>query len=115
MFDQLITSQEKLREGWFKILEGGSVGDYLECSIVDKDDVLGLFSTYNLTVGQDVIELKKYVRTEYISPTDHTRQSFSSNAVSELIPGLYLRVAYLNTGLTEVKFTVTTRFYETTN
>lgn len=37
-------------------------------SIVDKDDVLGLFSTYGLTVGVDVLELKEFVEDFYAPP-----------------------------------------------
>jgi len=112
MFDQVITSQERLREGWFRILLDGHIGDYIECSIVDKDDVLGMFSALNLVVGVDVLEIKKYVKTEYVAPEDKGRQEFKSNSVSELMPGLFLRVSYLNIGSEPVTFTVTKKFYE---
>lgn len=111
-FDQAVTTQHKLREGWFKIISGGTIGDYIECSVIDKDDVLGLFSAFNLTLGVDILELKKYIRTEYISPDDKTRQPFNSNAVSELMSGLYIRVAYLNIGDSEAIFTVTKKYHE---
>lgn len=112
-FDESVNNQQKLREGWFKILSGGQIGDYIECSIIDKDDVLGLFAMFNLQVGQDVLELKKYIRTEYFSPEYRGRQEFKSDAVSELMAGLYVRVAYYNSGDNAATFTITRRYYET--
>jgi hypothetical protein len=70
IFDQLVTTEKQLRGGWYEIMDDNSVlGDYIEEAVVDKDDVLGLFDTYGLTVGVDVLELKKYVKTEYINPS----------------------------------------------
>lgn len=54
IFDRLVTSQIKLRGGWYELLDDPNsptavLNDYIEFAVVDKDDVLGLFSTYGLT------------------------------------------------------------------
>ncbi|MFX1590479.1 MAG: hypothetical protein ACFFC1_20285, partial [Promethearchaeota archaeon] len=67
-FDILVTTEIRIRGGSYKILDFSKVheDDYVEFSVVDKDDVLGLFSTDGLEVGVDILELKKFVKTEYI-------------------------------------------------
>jgi len=113
-FDELIVTEKQLRGGWYEILDANAVvGDYIEQSVVDKDDVLGLFSTYGLTVGVDVLELKKYVKTEYVNPaTAGQRQIFMANSTFVVMAGLYLRIAYESVGGTNIKLKVTTFAYE---
>lgn len=113
-FDEQITTERQLRGGWYEILNGNSViGDYVEQSVIDKDNVLGLFSLYGLTVGQDVLELKKYVKTEYVNPiTAGQRQVFAVSSTFTLIVGLYLRVAYNSVGSNDIQLKVTTLAYE---
>ena len=113
IFDELVTTQIKIRGGWYELLDSNAtVGDYVEFAIVDKDDVLGLFSTYGLTVGQDVLEVKKFVRKEYVNPSMQGRQDFESSSASTVMAGLYMRVIYENTGNNNVQFKVTEKFYE---
>lgn len=113
IFDEIVTTQLKLRGGWYKILDANAnIGDYIEFSIVDKDNVLGLFSLFGLTVGVDILELKKFVRTEYISPLDIARQDFQSAGASEVMAGLYFRTQYYNSGLIPVKLSVTEKYHE---
>jgi len=72
-----------------------------------------LFSTYGLTVGVDILELKKFVRTEYTNPDSaNSRQEFISNGATSVYTGLYMRVAYLSTGLSDVKFKITEKYHE---
>lgn len=113
-FDRLITTERQLRGGWYEIMNDKAVvGDYVEQSVIDKDDVLGLFSVYGLTVGVDVLELKKYVITEYVNPaTAGTRQYFGAASTFTLAAGLYLRTAYNSTGVDDVEVKVTTLSYE---
>jgi len=114
IFDEVVTTQLKLRGGWYKILTTNTaIGDYIEFSIVDKDNVLGLFSYFELTLGQDVLELKKFVKTEYISPLNLERQDFQTGGASEVMAGLYFRVAYYNSSVISVQFTVTEKYHET--
>lgn len=113
-FDRYVDTEKQLRGGWYEIMDANAVvGDYIEQSVVDKDDVLGLFALYGLTVGQDVLELKKYVLTEYVNPaTAGSRQYFGASSTFTLTAGLYLRTAYFSTGTNDVRVKVTTLAYE---
>jgi len=115
IFDELVTAEKQLRGGWYELLDATAtavVNDYIEFAVVDKDDVLGLFATYGLTVGTDVLELKKYVKTEYINPQLLGRQMFLANSTFVIISGLYLRTIYESTGGDNVAFKVVTLAYE---
>lgn len=116
-FDEQITTEIELRGGWYELLDDPSlptaiIGDYIEFSVIDKDDVLGLFSTYGLIVGQDILEISKFVVTDYINIYNNTRQKFYSNSTSSLVAGLYFRTSYNSTGTTDVKFKRTVQYYE---
>jgi len=114
IFDELVTTEKKLRGGWFTLMDGNAaVGDYIEESVVDKDDVLGYFQYYGYTVGQDVLELKKYVRTEYVHPKmEGIRQEFQANSVFGVLAGLYTRTIYESTGGVNLQIAVTPFGYE---
>jgi len=114
LFDELVVTEKHLRGGWYELVDSNAVvGDYVECSIVDKDDVLGLFAMYGLTVGVDVLELQKYIKTEYVNPvTTGQRQVFLANSTFAIVAGLYIRTIYESTGTADVKFKVTTLAYE---
>lgn len=95
-FDELVTTQVYLQGGgWWAT--GVVLGDYIEFSVVDKDDVLGLFATYGLVVGVDVLELGKYVRSLYLTPGD-SRDEKRVSAPAAIMAGLYLRVTYHSVG-----------------
>lgn len=104
MLDIAIESELLLRGGWYELASEGAVkGDMLEFSVIDKDDVLGLFASYGLTAGQDVIELSKFVKTECINPDPNVvglRNDFRTRGGSKLAGGLYMRVSYISTGTT---------------
>ena len=114
IFDELVTTEKRLRGGWFMLMDANAVvGDYIEESVIDKDDVLGLFATYALTVGVDVLELKKYVRTEYVHPKmEGVRQEFQANSVFTVVAGLYTRTIYESTGGNDLQIAVTPFGYE---
>lgn len=113
IFDEEVTTEKQLRGGWYEIFNGDAVsGDYVELAVVDKNDVLGLFSTYGLTVGEDVLELKKYVKTEYVNPGLTSRQVFIANSVFVITSGLFIRTIYESTGGADVTFKVVTLAYE---
>lgn len=113
IFDELITYEEQLRAGYYELLDNKAViGDYIEESVVDKDDVLGYFSAYGYTVGVDVLELKKYVKKEYINPlTAGQRQIFQAGSTFVIYPGLYMRTVYTSVGAEDLKLKVTTLAY----
>ena len=96
IFDELVTIEKALRGVWYELLDGNaSADDFIEFSVVDKDDTLGLFDGLGLTVGEDVLELNKYVETEYINPTTAgSREVFMANSTFVVVDGLYLRTVY---------------------
>jgi len=101
--DIQITNQKYLLSGEYQIInpQNATTSDYIEFSIIDKDDVLRLFSQYNLTKGTDILEVLKYVKEEYIC-TNGYRAGYNrfelGKSAKPLVPGLYLRVAYNSFG-----------------
>lgn len=113
IFDEVVTVEKQLRGGWYELFNDNAViGDYMEFSVVDKDDVLGLFSLYGMVVGQHVLELAKYVKTEYINPNKKERQVFLANSTFVVYAGLYMRTIYESTGGGDVVFKVLTHVFE---
>lgn len=113
IFDEVVTTEKRLRGGWYELLDSNAVvGDYVEFSVVDKDDVLGLFALLGLTVGVDVLELRKYVKKDYVNPTNKARQPFVGNSAFPVIVGLYLRSMYVSIGSVDVVFKVNMLAYE---
>ncbi|MBW2170305.1 MAG: hypothetical protein JRG69_13815, partial [Deltaproteobacteria bacterium] len=113
-FDELVTTEKKLRGGSYETFGVDAVvGDIVEFAVVDKDDVLGLFGMLGLTVGIDVLELRKYVRKEYVNPSAFgRRQVFEGNSAFAVIAGLYLRSVYESNGSVDVVFKVNMLAYE---
>lgn len=114
IFDEVVTTEKRLRGGWYELMDSNAViGDYVEFSVVDKDDVLGLFALFGYTVGEDVLELRKYVRKDYVNPeAKGTRQAFVGGSAFTVVAGLYLRSTYVSTGSTNVVFKADTLAYE---
>lgn len=101
---QVASAMIYLSGGDFAVCGVIAEGDYAEMSIVDKDDVLGLFALYGLTVGVDVIELKKYVKTYYFLPGDDgNRINIEPGTVAEVYYGLYMRASYTSVGVDDLK------------
>jgi hypothetical protein len=93
IFDEQITTQIRVQGGTGTI-KNAVDGDYVEFSIVDKDNVLGLFGTYGLTPGVDVLELDKYIKKYY--PADGTSDfKHLVDAAATVFQGLYFRIAYV--------------------
>lgn len=114
IFDEVVTTELKVEAGWYEVLDANSnIGDYIDFSVVDKDDVLGLFSGLGLTVGVDVLEVGNLVRTEYINPRNTGRTEFRVQQPATVLPGLYFRIKYNNIGLiNNVNFKITYLVYE---
>lgn len=74
VYDKLLTENIQLRGGWTWVSPEAVWGDEMYMSVVDKDDVLGLFATYGLTVGEDVLELTRCAQQDRTraSTTDPT-------------------------------------------
>lgn len=70
--------------------------DFVEVSIVDKDDILGLFSIYGLQQGTDVLELAKFIKTHCVIGG---QRIIIDGGQPKLIPaGLYIRISYFSYG-----------------
>jgi len=111
---KLGTDFEVGSDGYVWLLGGGFVvttaaddNDYIEFSIIDKDDVLGLFSNYGLTVGQDILELVKYIKNHPVIQDKWF--DVNPEQATRLVNGLYLRMTY-NAYVTET-VTVKGKFY----
>lgn len=76
-------------------------GDEVEISLVDKNDIVGLFSTYGYTVGVDVLELGKWAETIPMFPGNVSWTDFSTEDNAPLLAGLFLRLKYDNSHATE--------------
>jgi len=108
IYDIPVSSEMKLRGGWYQLFSDNTnptanIGDYIEFSVIDKDDVLGLFSSYGVPEG-GFLELSKFVNKDYVNPYDNSRQDFRVSGGSTVYSGLFLRVFYMNTGTQEVDF-----------
>lgn len=92
IFDEEITRQIFVQGGRV-VIRNAVDGDYVEFSIVDVDNVLGLFVGYGLRPGIDVLELDKYVRTVYPDEAMDTAEHRVS-AAAPVTAGLYFRITY---------------------
>ena len=110
IFDELVTKQIYIQGGKYKVI-GATDGDYAEFAVVDKNDVLGLFALYGLVVGQDVLELYKYIRTYYMLDANDSGE-FKFESAARIYQGLFLRAIYMSVGATPVKMGVTYQWYE---
>lgn len=111
IFDEKVVKQVFIQGGKASVT-GANDGDYIEFAIVDKDDVLGLFAAFGLTVGKDVLEVDKYVQTYYPAPNIVDEIEHRVQAAGKVIEGLYLRLIYHSTGDTDPVTRVTYLWYE---
>jgi len=120
-FDIEITSEIRFKKCSYFINNVADVNDddYIEMSIIDKDDVLGLFEENELTVGVDILEIIKFVKTEYICKVGDGagQNSFGGDVYGAfpVVEGLFLRVAYnsyAESGAADINFITKTLWYE---
>jgi hypothetical protein len=112
-FDTEVTSAWELKGGLFWVYEEDvdKIGklDYVEFSVIDKNDILGLFSLYNLTVGTSFLEVGKFVYNGYVKAGSKSQNYFSNycdlfKGTTQLIPGLFTRITYLSVGALPISF-----------
>lgn len=118
-FDIQITTEIRLQGGYYQILNYQDIGwnglqrDYIEFSIIDKDDVLGLFSQYGLNKENgDILEIKKFVKNAYVLEKDTFIDKYS---VFPVLQGLYFRIAYNSVApstANDIYFIVTLYWFE---
>jgi len=116
-FDQKITTEIRLQGGLYNILNYVNVGwdstnllrDFVEFSIIDKDDVLELFDDYDLTPGEGILELVKFVENAYVLEQEIFLDKYGAFPVTA---GLYFRIAYNSVGISpDNDIFLNTRFY----
>lgn len=107
IFDEVVTVERRINGGEYWIYEDDvdkvHRDDYVEFSVVDKNDVLGLFSKYGLVVGQGILELTKFVNTEYVKKGNksegyHSQLYEGIKGTNKVVPGLFLRTYYFAYG-----------------
>jgi len=122
MFDVLVDQEKQICGGEYWIeadsLDYVNKQDIIEFSIIDKNDVLGLFSLYGLSVENgDVLEIVKFVLNDLVQKGDKNNGYHSllfegikgSNKVYE---GLFFRVMYDSFGTNNINFSWRLYFYE---
>jgi len=98
ILDFRITKELKIRGGDFWCLNA-TFGDTVDFEIVDKDDVLGLFSQYGLTAGVDIISLSKPIDTISIPPFPQWTYGIAMGTEQDIKEGLFIRLKYVNQGV----------------
>jgi hypothetical protein len=121
IFDIEVDLEKRICGGeyWIKDSSVSNVheDDYIEFSVIDKDDVLGLFESLNLEVGVDVLEISKYVITDYIkkgcsSVCYHSQLWEGIKGTTKCLPGLFFRVQYDSNGTSNIDFMWRLYYYE---
>lgn len=108
--DLQVTTQIFIEGGYFWSV-GGNLGDYCEVSVVDKDDVLGLFEVFGVPPG-GVIELDKFVETMYLKPGGMNFSLVQTSDIAPVYVGLYIRTKYENVGDQEGTVSVLYKWFE---
>lgn len=121
IFDTLITTEQYISGGEYWIhpdhISRIHDDDYIEFSIIDKDDTLGMFSQFGLVVGTDILEIVKFVLTDYVkkgNPAEgyHSQLFEGIKGVNQVLAGLYMRVIYNSFGAQDIGVTYRIYFYE---
>lgn len=120
-FDIEVDREKRICGGEYWIMPGDESkvheDDYVEFSVIDKNDVLGLFEQYGLEIGTDILELCKFVVTDYVKKGSsaegyHSQLYEGIKGTNQVIPGLYFRVAYDSNGQDNLKFLWRLYYYE---
>jgi hypothetical protein len=109
IYDYHITKEILMQGGhWWTSAHG--LDDSADFSIIDKDDILGLHTLYDLPPGYP-IELKKFVKNYHI-PSGLTTGTIQAPTVSPVVSGLYVRIAYDNNSDENAEIGVNYIYYE---
>ncbi len=121
-FDIEVTQEKRINGGEYWVHQDDVLkvheDDYVEFSIVDKNDVLGLFSTYGLSVANgDVLELCKFILTDYVKKGNSANGFHSSlyegiKGTNLVVQGLFMRVMYDSNGTDAIRWTWRLFYYE---
>jgi hypothetical protein len=110
-FDMQLDRNKFLWGGRYVIVDEAAinVNDYVELSIIDKDNVLGLFDVYGVPPG-GFLELKKFVKKWWVYKTPVFE--FVSEDATYLLQGLYIRCGYRSFGTVDNTLLFTLYFFE---
>jgi hypothetical protein len=108
IFDEQIQLGQRLFGGKYWIhrdsVDKVHSDDYVEFSIIDKDNILGMFDMFGLSIANgDFIEITKFIIRDYVDKGNPSNGFYSdlttpTSPASEIPPGLYRRVAYYSAG-----------------
>ena len=120
-FDIVVDTEKRICGGeyWVNTTDSSKVheDDFIEFSIIDKNNVLGLFTAYGLQVGVDILELCKFVVNDYVKKGNdnsgyHSQLFEGIKGTNKVIPGLFYRVAYDSHGTENISFLWRIYYYE---
>ena len=122
IFDEVVSTEKHICGGEYWVYTStGDIheDDYVEFSIVDKDDILGLFSLYGLSTSTgDVLELSKFVLKDYakknkINSAEYYTQCYEGiKGTNSVYTGLYYRAYFDSNGIDNAKFMWRMYYYE---
>lgn len=101
IFDEPVGNQLIYIQGGHADIHQGNDNNFIDFSIVDKDDALGMFGALGYTVGQDVLELGKFVDNYPVSPGTSKNVDLIARTATLVYPGLYRRIVVDNNHPTE--------------
>lgn len=105
-YDIEISNEILLKTGRYLIYNDECVheNDEIELSVIDKNDALGLFSTYGYEVGVDILEIHKFLKSCRVYQVKSDKFGAETWGAFPVYSGLYLRAAYNSYGDTNIKF-----------
>lgn len=96
IYDLPVTTELYVNGGKAWVAGPPTLGDWIKFSVVDTDDILGLFSTYGLSVANgDVLELRQYVRNMALPPFN-SHFTLHMETAAKVVSGLKLRATIYN-------------------
>jgi hypothetical protein len=115
--DLEITTQIKVVHGGYIIESADNIhtDDILEMSMIDKNDVLGYFGLYGLTVGQDILELWKFSHNWHPNLMSGTKVEENFQGVFgafTVYPGLFMRYVFESNGGVSMVIRPTMNWYQ---
>jgi hypothetical protein len=86
-----------LIDGAVFVTINSALGDYIDCQVVDVDNILGY--------GAGTV-LGQYVYNWYVNPNETFQFNYESKYPAKIFGGLYLRFSYVSVGTTNVDIIV---------
>ncbi len=122
IFDIEVTQEKRIHGGeyWIHQDDVSKVhdDDFIEFSVVDKNDVLGLFGTYGLNKENgDILELCKFILTDYVKKGNasdgyHSVLYEGIKGTNLVTKGLFLRTMYDSHGSENIRWMWRLYYYE---